>query len=364
MPAPGLPRGVASGLGAAVLFGLSTPFAKLLLPSSGPLMLAGLLYLGAGIGLTAIAPFRRTDREAPLRLGDLPTLAAMVVAGGIAGPILLLVGLARLPGGEASLLLNLEAPFTIGIAVLFFDEYLARREVVGAAAVVLGGLVLASGPSEGSMRALGALAVSGAGLAWAIDNNLSQRLSLRDPVAVTRMKTLVAGGVNVTVAMAMGDRLPGTIPLAGALLTGFLGYGLSIVLHLLALRHIGTARQAAYLATAPFIGAVASVPILGEQFTWKEVAAGLAMGAGVTVLVRARHGHRHVHEAMEHDHAHVHDEHHDHTHSLGAPPEPHSHLHQHTPLAHDHPHHPDLHHRHRHRGLDPVSQAVRLPRPP
>lgn len=348
MSAPALPRGVASGLGAAVLFGLSTPFAKLLLPSSGPLLLAGLLYLGAGIGLTVVSPFRRHGKEAPLTRRDLPTLAAMVVTGGIAGPILLLAGLAHLPGGEASLLLNLESPFTIGIAVLLFGESLSRREVAGAAAVVLGGVILASGPSEGSMHALGALAVAGAGLAWSIDNNLSQRLSLRDPVAVTRAKTLVAGGVNVALGLALGDPLPAALPLVGALVTGFLGYGLSIVLHLLALRHVGTARQAAYLATAPFIGAVASMPILGERLTWREVVAGVVMGAGVTILVRARHGHRHVHEEVEHDHAHVHDEHHAHAHGEGVAAEPHSHLHRHASLAHDHVHHPDPHHRHRH----------------
>jgi drug/metabolite transporter (DMT)-like permease len=198
------------------------------------------------------------------------------------------------------------------------------------------------------MHALGALAVAGASLAWSIDNNLSQRLSLRDPVAVTRVKTLVAGTVNVVVALAMGDHLPGVVPLAGALATGFFGYGVSIVLHLLALRQIGTARQAAYLATAPFVGALAAMPILGERLTWKEVGAGLVMAAGVTVLVRARHGHRHMHDAMAHDHAHVHDEHHVHDHGEGVPPEPHSHPHQHAQLAHDHAHQPDPHHRHRH----------------
>jgi drug/metabolite transporter (DMT)-like permease len=315
---------VVSGLGAAVLFGLSTPLAKLLLPSSGTFMLAGLLYLGAGIGLTVIAPLRRAGREAPLRGNDLPTLAAMVISGGIAGPLLLLAGLARLPGGEASLLLNLEAPFTIGIAVLFFGESLVRREVLGAAAVILGGVLLASGPSEGSVQVVGALAVAGAGLAWAIDNNLSQRLSLRDPVAVTRVKTLVAGTV------------------------GFLGYGVSIVLHLMALRQIGTARQAAYLATAPFVGALAAIPILGESLTWKGAAAGIVMGVGVVILVRARHGHRHTHDAVEHDHAHVRDEHHAHSHGEGVQPEPHSHPHRHEPVVHDHAHHPDPHHRHRH----------------
>jgi drug/metabolite transporter (DMT)-like permease len=348
MSAPALPRGVASGLGAAVLFGLSTPLSKLLLPSSGTFMLAGLLYLGSGIGLLAIAPFRRADRESPLRRSDLPVLAAMVVAGGIAGPLLLLAGLARLPGGEASLLLNLEAPFTMGIAVLFFGESLARREVAGAAAVVLGGVILASGPGDGAVHALGALAVAGASLAWSVDNNLSQRLSHRDPVAVTRVKTLVAGAVNVGVALALGDPLPPAGPLAGALVTGFLGYGVSIVLHLLALRHVGTARQAAYLATAPFIGALAAIPILGERLTWKDVGAGVAMAVGVAILVRARHGHRHVHEAVEHDHSHVRDEHHTHGHAEGTPPEPHAHLHRHERMVHDHAHHPDTHHRHRH----------------
>jgi drug/metabolite transporter (DMT)-like permease len=348
MAAPGLARGVASGLGAAALFGVSTPLVKLLLPSSGTFMLAGLLYLGAGIGLTAISPFRKVGREAPLRRGDLPTLAAMVTAGGIAGPLLLLSGLARVPGGEASLLLNLETPFTIGLAVLFVGESLARRELFGAAAVFLGGVVLASGPGDGVTHVLGALAVTGASFAWAIDNNLSQRLSLLDPVAVTRVKTLVAGGVNIGVALAMGDRLPPAASLAGALATGFLGYGVSIVLHLVALRHVGTARQAAYLATAPFIGAVAAVPILGERLTWKEVGAGLVMAAGVVVLIRARHGHRHMHDAVEHDHAHVHDEHHDHGHVEGVLPEPHSHPHRHESMVHDHPHQPDPHHRHRH----------------
>ena len=348
MSGPGLARGVASGLGAAVLFGLSTPLAKLLLPGSGPFMLAGLLYLGAGLGLAALAPFQRTGREAPLRRGDLPTLAGMVVAGGIAGPLLLLFGLARLPGGEASLLLNLEAPFTMGIAVLLFGESMSRREAVGAAAVVLGGMLLAWGPGAGAVHLAGALAVAGASLSWSVDNNLSQRLSLRDPVAVTRVKTLVAGSVNVAVALLVGDRLPAPGSLAGALVTGFFGYGLSIVLHLVALRHVGTARQAAYLATAPFVGAIASVPILGERLTGRDAGAGLVMAVGVAILVRSRHGHRHAHDAAEHDHAHVHDEHHRHDHGEGAVAEPHAHLHRHEAMVHDHVHHPDTHHRHRH----------------
>lgn len=340
-------RGAVAGLGAAVLFGLSTPVAKRLLPSTGPFLLAGLLYLGAGVGLALVAPLRGAGRESKLRRQDVPTLAGMVLAGGIAGPVLLLMGLARLPGAQASLLLNLEAPFTIGLAVLVFGESLSLRELLGAGVIVLGGAVLTFRPEGGSPQWSGGLAVAGACAAWALDNNLGQRLSLRDPVAVTRVKALAAGTVSVALALALGERLPRAPALAGALATGFLGYGLSIVLHLLAMRHVGAARQAAYFATAPFAGALAAVPILGERLGAAELGAGGLMAAGAILLLRARHDHWHEHEALEHDHAHVHDEHHVHEHE-GLVDEPHAHPHRHAPLVHDHPHMPDVHHRHRH----------------
>jgi drug/metabolite transporter (DMT)-like permease len=340
-------RGAVTGLGAALLFGISTPVAKWLLPSTGPFLLAGLLYLGAGLGLALAAPFRRAGRESPLRREDLPTLAGMVMAGGIAGPLLLLLGLARLPGAQASLLLNLEAPFTIGLAVLVFGESLSRRELLGAAVIVAGGVALAAGAGGGSPQLWSSLAVAGACGAWALDNNLGQRLALRDPVAVTRVKALAAGTVNLGLAMAVGERLPPGPALAGALVTGFLGYGLSIVLHLLAMRHVGAARQAAYFATAPFVGALAAVPILGERLGATELGAGVLMAVGTILLLRARHDHWHEHEALEHDHAHLHEGHHQHAHQ-GAGVEPHAHPHRHAPVVHDHPHLPDAHHRHRH----------------
>jgi drug/metabolite transporter (DMT)-like permease len=271
----------------------------------------------------------------------------MVVAGGIAGPLLLLFGLARLPGSQASLLLNLEAPLTIGLAVLVFGESLSLREALGALVIVLGGAALSAGPGSGSSQWVGALAVAGACAAWALDNNLGQRLSLRDPVAVTRVKALVAGTVNVALALLLGESLPPAVALLGTLATGFLGYGLSIALHLLAMRHIGTARQAAWFATAPFVGAVASLPLLGERLGAVELGAGGLMAAGAILLIGARHEHRHGHAALQHDHAHVHDWHHLHEHE-GVVDEPHSHHHDHAPLLHDHPHLPDPHHRHRH----------------
>jgi drug/metabolite transporter (DMT)-like permease len=340
-------KGAASGLAAALLFGFSTPVAKLLLPGSGPFMLAGLLYLGSGLGLLVFRRFQPRGDEAPLQRADAIPLLGVVFTGGMIAPVLLMYGLGRLPGSSASLLLNLEAPFTMALAVIAFGESLQRSEVVGAAAVVLGAAALTARGQLGDVHVLGALGVAGACLGWAVDNNLSQRLSLRDPVAVTQLKCLVAGVANVALALAMGERIPGGQALAGALATGLLGYGVSIVLHLRAMRRLGAARQAALFATAPFAGALASVPLLGERLSPRDILAAIAMGLGVALIVRAHHSHRHEHEPMEHEHAHEHDEHHQHPHD-GEARGPHSHVHEHAALVHDHPHLPDAHHRHRH----------------
>jgi drug/metabolite transporter (DMT)-like permease len=333
---------------AAALFGAATPAAKLLVPGAGPLMLAGLLYLGAGLALTVFATVRRGD-EAPLRRGDLGSLVPMVLAGGVAGPLLLVIGLGRVSALTASLLLNLEAPFTMGLAVLAFGDHLGPREAVGAAAIVTGGVALGFAPGPLTVRpdVLGVAAIAGACAAWALDNNLAQRLSLKDPVSVARAKTLAAGVISVALAIASGDHLPRLGVVLGALAVGAVGYGASIVLHLVATRGIGAARQAALFATAPFIGAVASVPLLGDRIAPRDAIAGALMAAGLSLVLRARHAHAHVHEALEHEHAHVHDEHHRHGHA-GPVTEPHSHAHVHAALVHDHPHLPDAHHRHGH----------------
>ncbi|BDG02355.1 cobalt-nickel-resistance system protein [Anaeromyxobacter oryzae] len=336
-----------TGLAAAALFGASTPFAKLLVPGTGPLTLAGLLYLGAAAGLLAAAPLRRSGAEAPIQRSDLPVLALVVVAGGVVGPILLVVGLARLSGASAALLLNLEAPFTIALAVVMLGEHLARREVLGAAVVILGAAALTWAPGALQASPAGAASIAGACAAWAVDNNLSQRLSIRDPVAVARAKTLAAGAFDVALGLALGERLPPAAHVAAALLTGALGYGLSIVLHLLAVRALGAARQAAYFATAPFIGALLAIPLLHDRLSPAHLAAGALMALGIALIVRTRHAHAHTHDAEEHEHAHVHDEHHAHAHAEPVV-EPHSHPHRHAQLFHDHPHAPDLHHRHGH----------------
>ena len=345
-------RGAAAGLLAAALFGASAPAAKLLLREIGPLFLASLLYLGAGVGLLLLRLVlpRMADpsREARLQRADLPLLLGIVVFGGVAGPLLMLLGLARLSGLAGSLLLNLEAPFTMLLAVLWFGEHVGRRALLGAGLIVLGGVVITYHAGELRADVWGVLAVAGACLSWGIDNNLTQRLSLRNPLAVVRWKTLGAGLAMLVVAVATGASAPSPGLLAAALGVGSLSYGASLLLDTIALRFLGAAHEAAFFATAPFLGAILSIPILGERVSLGLVVAGLVMAAGVLALLRERHQHEHTHEAIEHEHAHVHDEHHRHPHD-GPVAEPHSHPHRHEPVRHSHPHLPDLHHRHQHK---------------
>lgn len=345
-------RGAVCGLVAAFLFGLSAPLAKLLLPSTGPIPLASLLYLGAGVALSAVeatSSQRRSNREARLHRADFKLLFGIVVCGGIIGPILLMYGLARVSGVTGSLLLNLEAPFTIALAVISFREHLGRRTAAAAALIVLGAAVLGSEPGKLVGNWVGMFAIAAACLSWAIDNNLTQQLSLRDPVSVVRFKTLGAGVCTLVVAVIAGDTFPEPPLLVAALLVGVMCYGLSVVLDAYALRLLGAAREAALFATAPFVGAVAAVPLLGDNLTMVDTIAMLLMALGVVVLLREEHHHEHTHDSMEHDHAHVHDAHHRHEHPwVTAITEPHAHPHRHVQLTHDHPHVPDLHHRHPH----------------
>ena len=346
-------QGAAYGLAAAALFGLSTPLAKVLLPAAEPLVLAALLYLGGGGALLLFSAIRppSAERDTRLQRTDVLPLLAVVLLGGVAGPVLMLVGLERLSAATGSLLLNLEAPFTIALALLVFREHLGRRELFAALFIVGGAAVLTVRPGELHADPWGVLALAGACLSWAVDNNLSQRLSLRDPVRVVRAKSLGAGACSLAVALAFGFPLPEGRTVFAALLVGAFSYGLSLVFDMYALRLLGAAREAAIFATAPFVGALAAVPIAGDRLGRVELAAGALMIAGLALLLRERHGHRHAHEALEHEHLHVHDAHHQHAHE-GPVTEPHSHPHRHAPLVHDHPHVSDLHHRHRHEPYD------------
>ena len=346
-----MPAGILLALVSALLFGLSTPLAKLLLGGAGPWMMAGLLYLGAGLGLALLHFFRRLRgliaAEAPLRRADLPWLALVILAGGVAGPLFLMFGLARTSAASASLLLNLEGLATMAVAWIVFHENTNRRVLTGAFAL-LAGAVLLSWTGRASLDP-GGLLIACACLCWGIDNNLTRKLSSADPLQIAMLKGLFAGAVNLGLALAQGAHLPpsGTILAAG--IVGFLGYGISLALFVLALRLLGAARTGAYFSLAPFIGALLSLALFGEAPSLKLLAAGLLIAAGLWLHLTERHEHEHAHEEIEHEHRHVHDAHHQHDHAPGTPTdEPHSHRHRHARLIHRHPHYPDMHHRHRH----------------
>lgn len=345
--------GVSFAMLAAVLFGASTPFAKILLDKTEPVLLAGLLYMGSGVGLAIWSLLRSRSKgkseEAKLKRSDFSWLAGAILAGGIIGPVLLMVGLAATPASSASLLLNLEGVFTALLAWFVFKENFDRRIAWGMAAITCGGLFL-SWAGRLEMGALwGTLAISGACLAWAIDNNLTRRVSAGDPVQIATAKGLVAGSVNLTIALVAGASMPALRTLTLTALVGFFGYGVSLTLFVLALRHIGTARTGAYFSLAPFAGALISLLIMRDSLTYQFVIAAALMGVGVWLHLTERHEHKHEHGAVEHDHRHVHDEHHQHDHEEGAPlGEPHSHPHRHERMVHSHHHYPDIHHRHAH----------------
>ncbi len=345
-------HGIACALGAAGLFGASTPLAKLVLPKVEPALMAGLLYLGSGLGLGAYwlarggnPTSRRT--EARLKGADAGWLAGAILAGGVAGPVFLMWGLVRSPASSASLLLNLEAVLTCFLAWLVFKENVNRRVAIGMGLIVVGGLCLSWTGQPGG--GVGLLAIGAACLAWAIDNNLTRKVSAADPVQVSMVKGLVAGGVNTGLALAGGAKLPEAAVVAQAGLIGFLGYGVSLVLFVLSLRHLGAARTGAYFSTAPFVGAVIAMLALGDRVGMPFAAAAVLMGTGVWLHLTERHAHPHRHEPVVHEHPHTHDEHHQHAHRPEDPAgEPHLHAHLHKALVHSHPHYPDTHHRHEH----------------
>jgi drug/metabolite transporter (DMT)-like permease len=345
------PTSIAAALIAALLFGVSTPFAKLLAADMPPILLAGLLYLGSGLGLGVIRALRDRGWSAPgLAAREWPWLLGAIASGGVLGPILLMYGLSRTSASNASLLLNLEAVFTALLAWIVFRENAGRRVVLGMTLIVGAGALLAWSPDAGYADAgRGALAIAAAGLCWGLDNNLTRKVAASDAIFIAATKGLVAGITNCALAIAFGASLP-ALPLIGAAMTiGLVGYGISLVLFVLALRGLGSARASAYFSTAPFLGAAVAVSAFHDPASGMFWLSALLMAAGVWLHLIERHEHEHAHQAMAHAHPHVHDVHHQHEHDFAWDgSEPHSHPHVHAPLLHRHRHFPDLHHRHRH----------------
>jgi drug/metabolite transporter (DMT)-like permease len=349
-------QGAAYALLAAALFGASTPFAKTLVGQVAPVTLAGLLYLGSGAGLLCWYLLRGMARRdaaqaatASLGKADLPWLAGAIVSGGIAGPLLLMLGLTLTPASSASLLLNMEGVLTALLAWFVFHENFDRRIFAGMVLIVIAGALLSWQERPAFGVPWGSIAIVGACLCWAIDNNLTRKISASDAVQIAGIKGFVAGSVNLALAFGLGYSLPSgmTALLAGVI--GLCGYGISLVMFVLALRHLGTARTVAYFSAAPFVGALISLAMLGESPEPVFWVAAALMGAGIWLHITERHAHEHVHEPQDHTHAHRHDEHHQHEHDFPWDgEEPHVHPHQHQALRHAHAHYPDIHHRHKH----------------
>ena len=342
---------IVAALAAALLFGASTPFAKALVGAVPPVLLAGLLYAGSGIGLSVVRLTRVAGvKPVSLASAEWPWLIGAIIAGGVLGPILLMYGLTRTSAADASLLLNLEAVLTALLAWIVFRENADRRVVLGMALIVAGGVVLAwPAAAAGRTNFIGASFVAGACACWALDNNLTRKVSASDPLFIAASKGLVAGITNIALPLALGAKLPPPAWSAAAMGVGFIGYGVSLVLFVVALRGLGAARTSAYFSTAPFAGAAIAIVVFGEPVAWQFWLAAAPMAAGVWLHLTEVHEHEHAHVALTHTHAHRHDAHHQHEHAFewdGR--EPHTHEHTHEPLVHRHPHFPDVHHRHGH----------------
>jgi drug/metabolite transporter (DMT)-like permease len=336
---------------AALLFGASTPLAKQLLHDTSPVMLAGLLYLGSGIGLGAVRTMRDRGWRAPT-MGRREWFWYLLAIGfgGVLGPLLLMLGLTRTSAASASLLLNLEAVLTALLAWIVFRENANRRVISGMVLIVAGAVLLAwpGGPNQGRLG-WGAGLIAIACLCWALDNNFTRKVSASDALFIAGLKGIVAGVVNTGIALLLGARFPAGTAIVEAMTVGLLGYGISLVLFVLALRGLGSARTGAYFSTAPFMGAAIAILAFGDRASLMFWVAAVLMGAGVWLHLTERHEHIHTHEPITHTHRHVHDEHHQHTHDFDWDGhEPHTHEHTHAPLTHSHPHYPDIHHQHRH----------------
>jgi drug/metabolite transporter (DMT)-like permease len=352
---PGWRAGPAAAILSALLFGATTPIAKYFLEDARPLLIAGLLYLGSGIGLTAMRVIQdRRWNPSGLQRADYPWLAGATITGGMLAPALLMLGLVRSDAATASLLLNMEAVFSALIAWLLFREATSRRVVLGFFAI-FAGCALLSWPSKLVLTGapLGPLCVVAACFFWGLDNNLTRNISAADSRIIAAIKGLIAGATNTVLAVSMGATFPAAPRLAGALTLGFLGYGLSLVLFIVSLRNLGTARTGAYFALSPFIGTALAVMVYQEPITAAFYLASALMAVGVWLHVTEHHAHEHEHGPMTHTHEHTHDAHHQHEHAPqldpeSHPTEPHTHAHSHGFLRHSHAHFPDIHHGHRH----------------
>jgi len=337
---------VTIALVSAVLFGAAAPASKPLLNVFGPLQLAGLLYLGAALGVVPSLVARRPELKNLSRSAWL-RLSGALLFGGIIAPVLLLMGLRLAQASTVSMWLSLESVFTGLIAFLIFREHIGKSGLAGTLGVFCAGVLLSWG--EGATGLLAVLYLAGACLCWALDNNLTAVVDGVEPQHFTLLKGSIAGAVNLSLGLILEPWSFSVATVSGALLIGALCYGLSLTLYISSAQKLGAMRSQAIFASAPFFGLVLSVVLLNESLTWLHMSAACLLGASICLLIRDKHSHHHVHQAMSHTHEHTHDDgHHNHVHEGQPDSLRHSHWHDHERLEHSHPHWPDLHHRHDH----------------
>ena len=339
---------VAIAVFAAALFGAAAPASKLLLSALTPFQLAGLLYLGAALGV-APAAWRGGRPRLPRDRANRVRLFGTIAAGGIAGPVLLLLALRTAHAASVSLWLNFEVAATALLGALIFREHLGISGWSGAATVFFGAAILSI--PDGAAGVAAATLVLAACACWGLDNQLSSLIDGLTPSQSTFWKGLVAGIANLAIGLALHPLAAGPAAVLAALFVGVWAYGASIALHVSAAQSLGATRAQIAFASAPFFGVLFSVLVLGEPLTVAQLASGVLFAAGIALFLRERHAHAHAHGVMEHEHAHRHDDgHHAHPHPGLPPSAVHTHPHRHEPVTHEHPHLPDLHHRHGHDG--------------
>ena len=332
----------------AVLFGASTPIGKILLDSLPPFQLAGLLYLGAAIGVLPFLVRRQTTRKVH-RIGkrNLLRLIGAISFGGIAGPVLLLFGLQKAPAASVAMWLNLELVATAILGGLLFREYLGGYGWIGVIGTIGASVMLSW--HEGTIGLYALLLVAAASVCWGLDNHLTALIDGITPAQSTFWKGAIAGATNLIISVILEPYGKAIWVLASGVIVGVFSYGFSISLYILAAQNLGATRSQMIFASAPFCGVALSVILLGETISVIQAVAAVILVVSLTILFRDQHSHSHTHELLHHKHRHRHDDgHHDHVHTDGEGAVYHSHWHTHEPLTHAHPHWPDIHHRHRH----------------
>lgn len=338
-------KGVLLALAAAASFGVTTPLIQRFGQGLGPFTTAALLYGGAAALAVAVG---RSASETPVAERHLRRLSLVALFGAFVAPVLLALGLRSTSGTSASLLLNVEAVFTVVLGALVHREPVGRRVIAAVVVIAAGGAVVSFAPSAGATTLIGTLLVAGATLAWALDNTLSRPLSELDPGQVVAGKGAIGATLSLAVALVLREPLPAAGSALGLVACGAFGYGGSLRLYLRAQRVLGAARTGSVFAVAPFLGAIVALA-LGEPFGGASTLLGGAlMALGVYLHLTESHDHDHEHPALDHDHPHRHDDghHDDHAHEGLEPGAVHSHPHRHVARAHRHPHGEDVHHQH------------------